>query len=135
MKEYKKLTKSTKYDKEQVDELVELMQEMIENKNRYDYLKEILDESEDLKKYVWTTADGEVKALHNIDDDHLKNIFKWLVERDMSISKEFKAEGRKRGLQVPVYDKDRGRYRGLGNLIANITASNYYQEAEEVDEF
>lgn len=103
MKEYKLLVKSDKYDKKAVDELVEMLNEMKTIKDRYEELEEILRENAELKSYVWTTSIGEVKALHNIDDDHLRNILNHIVSNGGSISKEFKAEARKRGISIPKY--------------------------------
>ena len=100
-KKYEKLQKTFDYDKEKAEVYAEAATELIEIRKREKYLTELLEENSDLSPFMWTTLDGETKALHKIDDSHLKNILKHIVNRGGAISPQIKAEALSRGFEVP----------------------------------
>ena|SRR5690606_33160617 len=103
-KEYKKLKKKFDYDKEQAEEYAEAMTELNALKARVVQLQSLLAENADeLEKFMWTTSNGVVKAHHQIDDDHLKNILQHLLDTGRKPSKALAAEMESRGMQVPAY--------------------------------
>ena len=100
-KKYEKLQKTFDYDKEKAEVYAEAATELIEIRKREKYLTELLEKNSDLSPFMWTTLDGETKALHKIDDSHLKNILKHIVNRGGAISPQIKAEALSRGFEVP----------------------------------
>lgn len=64
-------------------------------------LEDVVSEHRDKEKFLWRTADNEVKAIHKITDDHLKNILQHQLVHGRRISKELKAEARSRGIAIP----------------------------------
>ena len=100
-KKYEKLQKTFDYDKEKAEVYAEAATELIEIRKREKYLTELLEENSDLSPFMWTTFDGETKALHKIDDSHLKNILKHIVNHGGAISPQIKAEALSRGFEVP----------------------------------
>ena len=100
-KKYEKLQKTFDYDKEKAEVYAEAATELIEIRKREKYLTELLEENSDLSPFMWTTLDGETKALHKIEDSHLKNILRHIVNRGGAISPQIKAEALSRGFEVP----------------------------------
>lgn len=100
-KKYEKLQKTFDYDKEKAEVYAEAATELIEIRKREKYLTELLEENSALSPFMWTTLDGETKALHKIDDSHLKNMLKHIVSRGGAISPQIKAEAMSRGIEVP----------------------------------
>lgn len=134
-KEYKKLVKTIEYDHESVDELVEAMSELRDLRSRAATLEQLIAENKELHPFIWITGDGEIKAHHNIDDDHLKNILTHLVQTGYSISKELKSEARRRNIPVPA-SNPKGQveyYSGLVNKATAALAAQYYQKAHATE--
>lgn len=98
---YEKLLRVEKYDTDVVDELVEALNEITKLKALTTQLQTLVDENADLHQFVWRKGDGEAIALHNIDDEHLANIMVHLIRTGRSISKAFRGEALKRGLEIP----------------------------------
>ncbi len=101
-KRYTKLETAPQYDQEAAEELAEVVNEIRVLDNRLSDLKELVDENSELRKYLWTTADGVTIAFHKLEDSHLKNILQHQVNYDRQITKELKAEARKRGFEIPT---------------------------------
>lgn len=99
---YDKLDKSVDYDHDAAEQLAEAMAEIRDLESRASYLKELVKENKKLHPFIWITADGEIKAHHQIDDDHFKNILSHLVATGRRISKELKWEARRRNIIVPT---------------------------------
>lgn len=120
-KQYPKLTAAPQYDTDAAEELAEVMNELREIEKRVVTLRDIVEENHELQQYLWTTADGKTAAVHNLEDDHLKNILQWQVNHNRPINKALKGEARKRGFDIPTepkvidYDEQRAR------LAASIT--------------
>jgi hypothetical protein len=95
------LNRDEVYDHAIAEELAQAMEERNTLAARVIQLNEIIDENEDLKQFVWTTAQGKSIAIHNIEDDHLKNILQHIFERGGDISKSLKAEARRRNIVIP----------------------------------
>lgn len=102
-REYKLLNKYEEYDKDAVEELAEAMNEVAELEARTASLKDLIHDNENLFPFVWKTAEGKTIALHNIDDDHLKNIMTYCLSNGREISKSIKAEARRRGFEIPTF--------------------------------
>lgn len=102
-KEYKKLKKKFDYDKERAEEYAEAATECYALKKRIVQLHSLMDENEDLEPFMWTTGAEVVKAHHQIDDDHLKNILEHLMSSGRKPSKELAAEMESRGLNVTEF--------------------------------
>jgi hypothetical protein len=100
-KEYKKLNKYEEYDHETVEELAEAMNELRTLERRANVLKELIGENQELSPFVWTTAEGVSMALHDIADDHFKNILTHINNRMREIPKSLKAEANRRGFELP----------------------------------
>ena len=124
---YDKLFSVSDYDKEAAEQLADATNELKEVMQRAQYLEEIIKENKKLHIFVWTTAEGETRAVHNLDDDHLKNILQWQTNHGQSINKGLKAEARKRNIDIPVrrvvIDQDRGRrlgYEGMEDVWGQV---------------
>jgi len=115
-KQYDKLFSAEIYDKEAAEQLADATNELFQLMQRAQYLEELIKENKKLHIYIWTTADGETRAVHNLDDDHLKNILQWQVNHGQTINKGLKAEARKRNMDIPVKPRliDRDQVRRLG---------------------
>lgn len=100
-KKYSKLDVTLNYDKEVVEELAEAYNEIALLETRIRELRDIVSEHHDKEKFLWRTAENEVKAIHKITDDHLKNILNHQMINGRRISKELKAEARSRGIPIP----------------------------------
>ena len=81
MNEYKKLDKSENVDLEAVREYATARSEISSLENRIEYLEELIIENDELSKYVWRTLEGKTIAIHDLEDDHLKNITTHLAGR------------------------------------------------------
>ena len=81
MNEYKLLDKTLNEDLDKVREFAEAMTERTVLDQRVKYINSLLDESIELRSSVWTTIDGQSKAISDLDDSHLKNIVKYLTDR------------------------------------------------------
>lgn len=101
MKKYEKLEKKFDYDKEQATELAEAYTELVEVERRAKYLQDLIKQHSKLKKFMWGSQDGKVTALHDLEDDHLKNILQFLPRNGREISAQMKAEARSRGFDIP----------------------------------
>ena len=99
--EYTKLNKYEEYDRGAAEELAAALNERAELQRRVEELDELARENQQLKPFLWQTAEGKVMALHTIEDDHLKNILTHLARNGRPINKALKAEARRRGLALP----------------------------------
>jgi hypothetical protein len=125
MKRYDKLEEKFEYDKEVATELAAAMTELINVARRGEYLKDVIKRHGKLKKFLWSTESGTVIALHDIEDDHLKNILAYLDKHDREASPQLKAEARSRGL---ILDGDFGL--APVRQIAAISNTKYSDEDE-----
>lgn len=100
-KKYDGLNKTFDYSKDKAELLAEAMTERITLEKRMKYLTELASDNKDLTAFLWTTLEGECKALHKIEDDHLKNILKHIVNHGGTISPQIKAEATSRGFEIP----------------------------------
>lgn len=100
-KDYKGLHKTYEYDKPKATLLAEAMTELVTIEKRRKYLQGLLDENMNLKPFLWGSMDGRVTAIHDLDDNHLKNIIKFLPANGREIPGEIKAEALSRGFEVP----------------------------------
>lgn len=98
---YDKLEQAYDYDHDAVKQLVEAMKELQDIRSREAYLSQIIKENEKLHPFVWYTAEGEILAHDDIEDDHLKNIMQHLLDTGRPISRELRAEAHKRSIPVP----------------------------------
>lgn len=103
--DYRDLRKVYEYNKEKATRLAEAMTEAVQVEQRLVYLKKIMDENINLKPFLWQTQDGTVKALHDIDDDHLRNIIGHKTKYGASLSDEMRAEAESRGIEVDTIVK------------------------------
>lgn len=101
MEKYQKLNKAENYDLDRAELPADLQNEMRDLAIRLDELNELNNDNQELRPFIWKTADGKCIALHKLEDDHLKNILGHLVESGRDIKAEIKAEARKRSIQVP----------------------------------
>lgn len=99
--EYKKLDKTATVDNEAVSELAAALNELKIIEDRATFLRELVEDNDELHGFVWTTLDGRVMALHEIEDSHLANIMRNLNRRGVKINKQIIAEARKRKILVP----------------------------------
>ena len=76
------------------------MTEAVAVEKRLAYLKKIMDANNELRPFLWQTKEGEVKALHDIDDDHLGNIIGYKAKYGDSVSEQMRAEAESRGIDV-----------------------------------
>lgn len=101
MEEYKNLQKIEKYDEAAVEELAQAKMEKRKLEARLDFLDELINENEELRQFVWTTAEGISIPLHKLETDHLSNILGHIANQGRQIPKAIKAEARKRDLVLP----------------------------------
>jgi len=101
MKTYDKLDKFSNYDREAAEQLAEARNEMVALATRLSELKDLVGVNEELKPFVWTTAEGVSMAIHSIEDSHFRNILKWIVDRSHSVPPALVAEAKRRGIEVP----------------------------------
>lgn len=101
-KQYKKLEKKYDYDKEKAEELADAANEMVKLRQRLNYLEKLVENNKELKPFLWQTKEGKVYALHQIEDDHLRNIINYLQDDParMGPSDELLAEASRRGIAV-----------------------------------
>ena len=100
-KDYKELNKTFEFDKEKATILAEAMTEKIMLEKRTRYLEQLLLQNKKISKFLWTTYEGKVIAIHDIKDDHLKNILNHIVSLGGTISPQIKAEAVSRGFEIP----------------------------------
>lgn len=100
-KEYTGLEKTFEYSKEKATLLAEAMTEAVELNKRLKYLETLCSENENLKPFLWRTLDGRVIALHDLEDNHLKNIMTHVLKRGDDISAEVQAKARSRSFMIP----------------------------------
>lgn len=115
-KKYDKLFSVQDYDKDAAEQLAEATNELHELMKRAQYLEELIKENKKLHIFIWTTAEGETRAIHNLEDDHLRNILQWQVNHGQSINKGLKSEAMKRNIEIPQRPRliDRDQVRRLG---------------------
>jgi len=79
MNKYKLLNPTIEEDIDKIREYAEAKMELQALKVRKNYLESMLyNKNSDLSESVWTTMDGVSKPVHDLDDDHLKNIVLYL---------------------------------------------------------
>lgn len=108
MKTYEKLTKLPDIDLEKAREYAEMMEEKKVLEKRLEYLEELEEEHDEFREHLWETAGGKVLVIHDIPDDHLRNIVKHCASRG-SIPRRIGDEYRKRfqeALPAPTEDDD-----------------------------
>lgn len=115
-KKYDKLFSIEDYNKEAAEQLAEAMNELTEVNARRTYLEELIKENKKLHIFIWTTAEGETRALHNLETDHLQNILQWQINHGQAINKGLKSEALKRNIPIPNRPQliDRDQVRRLG---------------------
>lgn len=112
-KEYPKLLKTIDYDVDAARELAEAMNERYALMQRVQELTQVIDENDELKPFVWTTADGKSAAHADLSTDHVANIMSWHVENGRTLSKQIISEARRRKLAVPRQPKKATTIQGL----------------------
>lgn len=115
-KKYDKLFSIEDYNKEAAEQLAEAMNELTEVNARRTYLEELIKENKKLHIFIWTTAEGETRALHNLETDHLQNILQWQINHGQAVNKGLKSEALKRNIPIPNRPQliDRDQVRRLG---------------------
>ena len=103
--DYSDLHKTYDYDKKKATRLAEAMTEVKTLTDRLAYLQNILKDNSELEAFLWRTYDGEVIALHDIEDDHLKNIIGHITKHGKTVKPEIIAEARSRGINPDEYTK------------------------------
>lgn len=99
---YNKLLGKVDYDHEAVDQLAAALNEIKALDRRATQLKQIVAENEELHPFVWETANGEVLAIHNIEDNHLENIMVHLLRNGRAIPRAIRGEAISRSLTIPA---------------------------------
>ena len=92
MEKYTLLDKTKEIDIEEVREYARARTELNKLRARVEYLDDLVSENLILHDHVWTTQEGETKAIKDIDDDHLKNIVTHLRKQggfNSGINKEY----------------------------------------------
>ena len=84
MKEYKLLNPEIEEDLDKIREYAEAQMELRILESRRDFLNDIIVDNSELSRSVWTTLEGKAIAIHDLDDDHLKNIATYLNTRGQS---------------------------------------------------
>lgn len=97
---YSDLKKTFEYDKPKAARLAEALTEAIAVKKRLDYLAKIVKDNKKLQPFLWTTAEGVTKAIHELEDSHLENIIRHLVTNGRKVSEQITAEAESRGIEV-----------------------------------
>lgn len=108
-KDYKVLRKTNEYDHVKAEALAEAVTERIELQKRVDVLNRLIEENTDLSAFLWTTREGICKPLHEIKDDHLKNIITHLMERGAPLSASIRAEAESRDIELPSESEQQSR--------------------------
>lgn len=98
--DYKDLRKTFDYDRAKATRLAEAVTEAIEVKKRLDYLVKITKDNKALTPFLWTTAEGVTKAIHDLETSHLENIIRHLVSNGRKVSEQLAAEADSRGIDV-----------------------------------
>lgn len=98
--DYKDLKKTFDYDRVKATRLAEAVTEGIEVKKRLDYLVKITKDNKVLTPFLWTTAEGVTKAIHDLETSHLENIIRHLVSNGRKVSEQLAAEADSRGIDV-----------------------------------
>ena len=110
MKKYTRLDAIESEDIEKVREFCALKNELYLIETRRNYLREIMNDNDELREAVWTTQEGVAKPISDLDDDHLKNIVTHLANRGGSnarIRKEYtKRFGEAPALPTPSFDDE-----------------------------
>lgn len=131
-KKYDGLNKTFDYDHKKAEVLAEAMTERNILTKRLKYLEELAKDNQDLTPFLWTTLEGECKAIHKLDDDHLKNIMNHIVNHGGRISPQIKAEAVSRGFEVPEELTSAKAFRYInGNRL--IDAEILDQIPEDID--
>ena len=126
MKKYDLLEEKFEYDKEAATQLAEATTELVEIERRAAYLREVVKRHAKLKKFLWGTEQGVVIALHDIPEDHFRNILAFLPRNGREVSPEMKAEARSRGIDI-----DGGS--GLAPLRAIASSSAFVLDEDDID--
>ena len=103
--DYSDLHKTYDYDKKRATRLAEAMTEVKTLTDRLVYLESILKDNNDLEAFLWRTYEGEVIALHDIEDSHLKNIIGHITKNGRTMKPEIVAEARSRGIDPAEFIK------------------------------
>ena len=103
--DYSDLHKTYDYDKKRATRLAEAMTEVKTLTDRLAYLQDILKDNNDLEAFLWRTYKGEVIALHDIEDSHLKNIIGHITKNGGTVKPEIVAEARSRGIDPAEFTK------------------------------
>lgn len=103
MKKYAKLLGTVDYDKEAAEQLADAINEIVELRQRADQLEQIVHENDELKQFIWRTAEGQAIAIHNIDNDHLQNIMLHLLRTGRPINRGIRGEAMRRNLTIPAH--------------------------------
>lgn len=98
---YSKLLGKVEYDHEAAEQLAAALNEIAELESQVTQLKQVVNENEELHQFVWRAGNGEVIALHKLDDDHLNNIMLHLLRRGDAIPRAIRGEAMTRGLVIP----------------------------------
>ena len=101
--DYKDLHKTFEYDKAKATRLAEAMTEVTTLQARLKYLEALLAENVGLSPFLWKQEDGTVTAIHDLEDNHLKNIIRWVTRHGRTVKPELVAEARSRGFTVEDY--------------------------------
>lgn len=102
IKKYAKLLGSVDYDKEAAEQLAAAINEAVELRQRAEQLEQIVHENDELKQFIWRTADGQAIAIHKVDDDHLQNIMLHLLRTGRAIPRGIRGEAMRRNLTIPA---------------------------------
>ena len=104
-KDYSGLFPTFDYDKTKASLLAELANETTKLQARLTYLQTIAKENAGLEKFLWKTGEGEVIALHDLKDEHLKNIIGHVTSSARELSPQLVAEARSRGINPDEFKK------------------------------
>lgn len=116
-KDYSGLFPTFDYDKTKATLLAELANETTKLQARLEYLQTIAKENAGLEKFLWKTGEGEVIALHDIKDEHLKNIIGHVTGSARELSPQLVAEARSRGINPDEYKKPVRAVIGRGIIL------------------
>lgn len=103
--DYSDLHKTYDYNKAKATRLAEAMTEVKTLTDRLAYLKSVLKDNKELEPFLWRTYEGEVIALHDIEDSHLKNIIGHITRNGGTVKPEIIAEARSRGIDPAEFTK------------------------------
>lgn len=123
---YADLRKSFNYDKHKATRLAQAMNEGVRLQKRLKQLNKIKDDNTDLVPFLWMTADGQVIALHDIEDSHLKNIIGHVTRQGRTLSEQLIAEAESRGIDVEA--------ESLPPTQAITARSSVYDDYDEANE-